>query len=145
MIALWAFLIGLNSWGATGVQCSPEEAQGGGPKMVERINQRYDDFYRYRHDLEVRDEERRKGVADVHAKREIHEKEMERALRDYEVHVRPRPDTSKLEAAYLAEQKQRDARLEAARECYVQQKEHALRLESHGRRIPEKLEYDIED
>jgi hypothetical protein len=116
-----------------------------GEKMVERINKRYDDYFRYQAHLEERTELRNKGRGDNKKALKAHDQKIEEARLAYIKHRRPAPDTSDAEARAEEVKKQRLAKIEIARRCYVQQRTHAEGVLKRGRTIPENKEYDLED
>lgn len=129
---------------ALSVRCD-DKGTSGGSQMVERINQRYDDFFRYHRHLEERQAARDKGRAELKGRHEAREHEMERARLAYVKNRRPAPDTAEMEARYNLKEKQRQIALEAARECYVQQKTHAEQILIRGRMIPANKEYELDN
>ena len=127
------------------LQCDPKAGGAQGEKMVERINRRYDDFFRYRDSLQAREQERNKGRGENKAFLKAHDARLEQARKEYVKNRRPKPDTSALQAQAEAKFKERRAQIEEARRCYVQQRDHAQALLKKGRQIPGKLEFDLED
>jgi hypothetical protein len=140
----WLTLFLLIPLPALSQQCDTKDTASG-EKMVERINRRYDDFFRYQEHLEEREHMRNKGRGENRAKLEAHEKKIEQARQEYIKNRRPKPDSSELEAKAEADKKQRSARIEVARRCYLQQRAHAEALLKRGRTIPENKEYELED
>jgi hypothetical protein len=113
---------------------------------IDRINKRYDDFFRYRRQLEERDRAREKGRGDLHKGEQAREKALEKARLAYLKNRRPAPDhEAKYEAEMLRHQKERKDELEAARRCYVESQDKAEKLLKRGRMIPGNAEYDLED
>jgi len=129
---------------AAAPQCDPRQGSDG-LRMVERINERYDDFFRYRDHLEEREFERNKGRGDNKAALRAHAFRLEKARLEYLKNRRPKPDTSEMEAQAEIEFKARKARVEEARRCYVEQKRYVEQMLKRGRTIPPKKEFDIED
>lgn len=141
--ALLAFLL-LNQAHASAQQCDTKVT--GAEHMIERINKRYDDFFRYRHEQEARDHARERGRGENKELLERHDKALEKARLAYLKERRTPPDHDKeIEAEMLKGQKERKDKLEAARQCYVQKEAQAEAILKRGRQIPENEEFDIED
>lgn len=132
------------AWSAPALQCGPQGVAEG-ERLVERINRRYDDFYRFRRVADERNEKREKARDEGKELRKQRAERLENARKDYVKNRRPPPDRRDLELRHEREQKERVARQELARRCFVQQREEANRLLSRGRKIPGNLEFDIED
>lgn len=137
-------VLGLFHATAPAQECAPEDTGVSGQKMVERINERYDDFFRYQRHQEERDRERNKGRGENKARLAQREKQIEKARQEYVRNRRPPPDRRDLEAQFEAAQKKRVAKNEAARRCYVQQRQKAEQILKRGRLIPGNLEYQLE-
>lgn len=114
-------------------------------RMVERINKRYDDFFRYKQHIEERERSRNVGRGENKARLQAHEKEIERARQLYIKTRRPPPDTREAEKQFEDEYKARLAKIEQARRCYVMERDHAEQFLLKGRKIPENKEYDLEE
>lgn len=113
--------------------------------MVERINERYDDFFRRQHEIERRDVEREKDAQDIKKVRAQHDQEMEKAREQY---VKSRKQTvvdPHLEQAWNEEQKMWKKKNQEARNCYVRTRDEVETIEKKGRRIPENKEYDLDE
>ena len=141
-MVLWLFVLGMTSaWAASTCE---DVVKGDGPSMVQRLNERYDDFFRYHQQRAEREERLQRGVPDVHEARRRHEERLEQARR---AHVTVPKDLALEERRRIeweAMQKVRLAQLEEARKCLVQQRQAAEQVLLKGRKIPEMKEYDLE-
>lgn len=116
----------------------------GGQGVVDRLNQRYDDFERYHRNREARLELLQKSAPDVKKAREEHKKRLEKARLEY---VRVPKDKNReaiLERAWEAEQKERQKLLEESRACYVHEQNVREQWLKRGRAIPGNMEYDLD-
>lgn len=114
-------------------------------RAVQRINQRHDDFYRYREHLEEREALRSRGRGENKGALEARDKRLEQARLEYIRNQRPKPDTTALEDKYEQDRRARLARLEKARACYVEGEAKSEGLLKRGRMIPESQEYDLDE
>lgn len=144
MVHLFVFLSLIHAVPALAIQCDAK-ATASSVKMVERINQRHDDFFRYQRHLEEREIARNKGRGENKVVLAKHEKRLEAARQEYIKNRRPKPDRSDLEAKSENERKERNAKLELARRCYVQQQSAEEALLKRGRMIPGNQEFDLEE
>ena len=115
-------------------------------RAIERINRRYDDFFRYQEHLEARDKARDHARSDLrHADRERAAR-LERARLAYVQTRRAHPNhDAELEAAQLREKKRRDHEIEAARENFVRQQTRLDSAMSRGRTIPGNKEFGLDE
>jgi hypothetical protein len=144
MVAAALFSLVLFNSTSHAQQCDVKDTAGNA--MIERINRRYDDFFRYEHEQEVRDRKRELSRGENREHLQAREKALEKARLEYLKHRRPPVDhDAKIEAEMLKNTKARAARLEAARQCFVQQELRAEAALKRGRQIPGNKEYDIED
>lgn len=143
MVLLFAIL-SLFAHSAEAVKCDAKDT-GGRKEMVERINRRYDDFFRYRRHLEEREAAREKGRnEDRKIAKQERDKKMEAARLEYIKNRRPKPDSAAAEEQAEEARKQRLKEMEAARLCYVQEKAQAEALLRRGRQIPGNQEFDLD-
>lgn len=131
------------SAGAT--SCDGKDTPAGGEHLVERLNRRYDDFFRYRDHLEEREVARNRGRGERREFLDARAAKLEKARVEYIKNRRPKPDTHEEELKAEAAQKARFAKLEEARRCYVEQQRKVDHLVKRGRAIPEAKEFDLED
>jgi hypothetical protein len=113
--------------------------------MIERSNQRCDDFYRYRREMDEQDNRREMDAQEIKKVREAHDKALETAREEYVKNRKKQVVDPNLEKQWdeqqLADKKQHE--LEARR--YAERKaavEDAIRKGCH---VPEAKEYDLED
>lgn len=123
----------------------PDVDQAEGDRLVHGLNERHDDFFRYRRYLEGREKSMEKGRGENRTFLAEHERKLEMARKDYLKNRRPRPDTTAQESAAEREHKQRLARNEDARRCYVLQRARLDALMNRGRKVPEDLEYNLNE
>ena len=114
-------------------------------REVERINQRYEDFFRYQRKIEERERELEAGVPEVKALQETREKELERARRAYRAEPKNYAREEALRLEWEKSQKEREKRIELARLCEVQQRDAAEQILKKGRNVPELKEFDLEE
>jgi hypothetical protein len=113
-------------------------------EMVERINKRYDDFFRYHREMEERMEkleagrgERKKAEAAYYAK-------IEEARVQYVKNKKPKNSDEALRIRWEQEEKERKEKFELFRKRHVQARDEIERYRLKGRQIPELQEYDLE-
>lgn len=114
-------------------------------QMVKRINERYDDFYRYRREQDERDERLKKAASgERRATEKMRAENLEKARQQYVKQRKARPSDEALRLRHEAAQKDRNANLEMVRKRYVQQRDTAEQYLKKGRMIPELKEFDLE-
>ena len=113
-------------------------------KMVERINQRYDDFFRYHRELEERWQKRRESIGDRKKLEAAQKQKLEESRLEYVKNRKPRASNEPLRLRWEAEQKERASQVEMLRRRYVQQRDEVERYLKKGRQIPEMKEFDLE-
>ncbi len=129
--------------------CSAEDTAAAGPnmsveRMVKRINERHDDFFRYHRELEERWEKRRATIGERKKLEEAHALKVEKAREEY-VKVRTkRPTDEASRLRHEAAEKERLAHSEMLRQRYVQQRDTVEQYLKKGRAIPELKEFDLE-
>lgn len=124
------------------MQCPPTKMDH---SRVERLNERYDDFFRYQRAKEEHDAKLERGVPEVKARREIHEKELERARETYAAKSKDTEREERLRVEWEKQQKLREAERVEARRCELLSRHEAELAEKRGRKIPEMKEYDLEE
>lgn len=113
--------------------------------MVERINERYDDFFRV-HDLQEKREERlMAGREDRRGELRRRQQEMEKARLSFVQARRPRASDEPLRLRWEAEQKGRREEIELLRRRYVEKRDTAEQYLLKGRAIPALQEFDLQD
>ncbi|MGE0527416.1 MAG: hypothetical protein AB7G93_13535 [Bdellovibrionales bacterium] len=149
MVRLYSILFLLSTISATvatAVECPPSRSGYTTGEIVERINRRYDDFFRLEHEREEREAEIRQHAHDVKKARQKRAERLERAREEYVKNRPPREEESEiLRKRWEAEEKDRRQRLELARDCYIKNQEEAQEILNRGRRIPELREYNLQD
>jgi hypothetical protein len=129
--------------GAQAMECTKDDTAA--KRTVERINERYDDFFRARKSREEREKRREAAKINVRERRLARQHKLELARREFVKNRHPKPDDSHRQAWFDAQLKERERKMEARRRCYVQNKNEAEQILKRGRAIPGLLEYDLED
>ncbi len=140
----WLLIALLNPFTATALVCDTAETERA-HREVERINQRYEDFFRYQRQLEEHTREVEAGAPQVKIQQEIREKELERARRQYRSVPKDYAREEALRIEWEKSQKDRVKQIELARLCEVQQRDAAEQILKKGRKIPELKEFDLEE
>lgn len=143
-LKLICLLLPFNAYAAAPLNCEAVDVQRL-EKEVQRINQRYDDFFRDRREREERAERMRHGSDDRKKLLEAHEKEMEKARQAYQAKPKDHAREEALRLEWEAEQKEKAKRVELARLCEVQQRAKAEELLKKGRAIPDLKEFDLDE
>ncbi len=131
-----------------GFNCVAEDTVGMTRSMKEildDINRRYDDFFRYQNYLTERLDRMQHGVADRKEAERDRQKELERARKEFVMSRKARPNDEPLRLRWEAEQKERAAQNEMLRRRYVERREYLESYLNKGRKIPEMKELDLED
>lgn len=137
-----AFVALLLLFSASGWAAEPEDEA---KAMVERSNQRCDDFYRYRRELEERDARREKDSQEIKKFRTNHDETLEAARKEYVKNRRKEIPNPQLEKDWEAANKGwiEANKLEGRR--YAERKAKVEAITRRGCRVPEMKEYDLED
>lgn len=143
MVHLVLILSLLSGISAGASQCEVDNADA--KRTVERINERYDDFFRVQKAREEREKRMESSKENLREKRLARERELEIARLEFVKNRRPKPDDSHLQAQFEAQMKARNQKIEAMRQCYVRNKNAAEQILKRGRAIPGLIEYDLED
>lgn len=112
---------------------------------VQRLNARYEDFFARRKRAQEYDERREAGAGEVKTERQKWDQEMKKA-REHFIATRPPPPN--LDAAYLewAKQKEKESQEHnQARKQYVDVQNRIEKLEESAKKIPEDLEYNLDN
>lgn len=115
------------------------------PQMVKRINDRYDDFFRYHREREERWNRSRKGVDERKTLLKQREASLEKARKAYVKARKARPSDEADRLRAEAALKERQANHEMLRRRYVNQRDTIEQYLKKGRQIPELKEYDLEN
>lgn len=127
------------------LHCGAEATEEDVQPMVERINQRYDDFFRHQAKMEEEAEQREHKSEDVKRIRAEQRKQLEEARREYVKSHHKSGQDPHWEQEWNEQQKEIVEKQKLFRRRYVQRKQELEQAERHGRLIPENKEYDLED
>jgi hypothetical protein len=112
---------------------------------IQRLNERYEDFFSHRKWEKEFEKMREAAYRDVLVQREKWDKQMDI---DREQFIKNRPPPPNLDAAYRewAEQQRKYAKeYEHWQQQYVDLKDRIERLEKTAKKIPENVEYDLDN
>lgn len=127
-----------------GAYCGAEDTSLSVEAMVKRINERYDDFFRFHREQEQRWQKMRSGVDERKQRERAHAERLERAREQYVKTRRERPSDERLRLRWEADQKERAEQYELFRKRYVQRRDTVEQYLKKGRQIPEMKEFDLE-
>lgn len=113
--------------------------------MVERINQRYDDFFRRQRLLQEIDATREREAELIKLQRQKERQANELARQEYVKSRKKVIPDPRWEREWEEQQKAWIEQIKLAGRRYSQKKQYLEDVESKGRRIPGKIEYQIED
>ncbi|MGZ3722113.1 MAG: hypothetical protein ACXVA9_04230, partial [Bdellovibrionales bacterium] len=125
--------------------CGAEATDEDAKAMVERSNQRCDDFFRYRRELEETDRRREKDAGEIKKVRAEHDKVIELARQEYVKNRKKTIVDPRLEKDHDDQELAWKEHIKIAGKRYVQQKASADAIARRGCRVPEMKEYDLED
>ena len=111
---------------------------------IERINERYDDFWRYIKAREQRAEKSQISNDDRKKGEAARKENLERERQKYVLERKARPSLEHLRPEYEAQLKEEKEKNELLRRRYVEQRDETEQYLKKGRRIPEMKEYDLE-
>lgn len=131
--------------GLSRAECGDETSAKEEKRMVERINDRYDDFFKRQHEIEAKQEMREKDSGDIKKFRAQQKETNEQARQEFVKNRKPRVVDPKLEEHWLEQDKAWKEQNKVARNCYVRSKEAVKNVEKKGRRIPEMKEYGLDE
>lgn len=114
-------------------------------KMVERINQRYDDFFSRQHELEADRERREKESGEIKELRQQIVAEHEKARADYVKNRKKAVVDPRLEKEWNESEMAWKEQNKMARNCFVRSRDAVRVIEKKGRRIPGNREYDLDE
>ncbi len=143
------FVLKFLIWGGlfSGHVCVAEDTQPMSEfvkEMVERINQRYDDFFRYHREMEERMARFEVGRGERKAAEKRYYDELERARVEYVKNKKAKDSTEHLRVQWEREEKERREKMEMFRQRHVRARDEIERHLLRGRKIPELKEYDLE-
>jgi chromosome segregation ATPase len=110
---------------------------------VQRLNDRYNDFFQRRREEQAYDDHRQAAANEVKKERQQWDKEMAQAREEF---IRSKPPPPNLEGAYkewAAEKAKQEAEYKAARTEYTEIKNRVEKLEQTAKHIPGDVEYDL--
>lgn len=143
----WAFtmlVVILLPLGAGAADCGSEDTAET-RAMVERINQRYDDFFRRQRELDETDQRRERDSQEIKATRLDHSRQVELTRQEYVKNRKITVVDPRLERDWLAEDKAWKDQIKNSRRCYAERKRALEAIERRGRRIPGNLEFGLEE
>lgn len=111
---------------------------------VERINKRYDDFFRYIREREERFERSQKSNDDRKKIEHARMERLEKARQKYVMERKARPNLDYLRVQYERELKEHQEKMEMLRRRYVEKRDELDQYLKKGRQIPEMKEYELE-
>ena len=112
---------------------------------IKRLNERYEDFFAHRRHEKEFEKMREKAYREVIALREKWDEQMDVARRNF---IKNRPPPPNLDAAYrewAADEKKYQKEYDHWQQQYVDLKDRIERLEKTAKKIPENLEYDLDN
>jgi hypothetical protein len=139
------FVILLAALMAGAIQCGAEDLETDAKAMVERSNQRCDDFFRYRRQLEEADALREKDAQEIKKVRSAHDAQLEVARREYVKNRKISIPDPRLEKEADEANKAWIEQNKMAGKRYAQERAKAEAISRRGCRVPEMKEYDLED
>lgn len=113
--------------------------------MVERSNERCDDFFRYRRELEQMDAKREKDSQKIKQVRAAHDAALEAARKEYVKNRKKSVPDPRLEKEYNEQVKEHIEAQKLAGKRYAERKAQVEAITRKGCRVPEMKEYDLED
>lgn len=121
------------------VLAAPKEGE------VEKINERYEDFFRYRRYLEERLEKLEEGQGDRQAMLREHARRLEAARKMFVESEQAKPSDEPLRVKWEAEQRARELEREKLRLKHVAERDQLEAYRLRGRKIPEMKEYGLDE
>lgn len=141
----FAYLIVMLATLLLSAQCGAQATEEDAKAMVERSNQRCDDFYRYRRELEETDRRREKDADDIKKVRADHDHTNELARQEYVKNRKKTLVDPRLEKEHDEQELAYREQMKIAGKRYAQQKAAVEAIVRRGCRVPEMKEYDLED
>jgi hypothetical protein len=140
-----AFVILLPLLLAGAIQCGADGLETDAKAMVERSNQRCDDFFRYRRSLEEADARREKDAQEIKKVRSAHDAQIEAARQEYVRNRKKMIPDPRLEKEADDATKAWIEQNKMAGKRYAQEKAKADAISRRGCRVPEMKEYDLDE
>ena len=113
-------------------------------EMLEYINRRYDDFFRWHREQEVHQESLRNAASDRKQKERARAERMERARLQLVQSRRAQPSRESLRLQWERQLKERAEEQEMLRRRFVEKRDYLEQYMKKGRQIPQLKEYDLE-
>lgn len=146
---VWISLLGLPNALAVPTAtpvCGDETSHAEEKRRVERLNERYDDFYKRRSEMEANEELRERNADEIKKLRAQYAEGHEKARQEFVKNRKPKEkEDPRLEQEWLEQEQARKEMNKMARNCFVRSKEDLKAIEKKGRRIPEMKEYDLDE
>lgn len=114
-------------------------------QVMQEINSRYDDFFKYQNYLQERLERLQSGRNERQERERKHALAMEQARQRLVKERKAKPSDEVLRLRWEAEQKERAQHNELLRRRYVERRDYFEDYLKKGRQIPEMKEYGLED
>lgn len=130
-------------WSLVGAADVPDELTV--EQMVERINQRYDDFFRFNRKMEERWDSMRSGASERRKLVAAHAVKVEEARKQFVQARKARPSDEPLRLKWEQEQKNRLEQIEILRQRFVRKRDTVEQYLKKGRQIPGLKEFGLED
>jgi len=111
---------------------------------VQRLNERYDDFFAHLRAEEAYAQKRQAAGAEVEKERKVWAKEMDAARLAYIKAKKAPPDERPAYREWALEDQKWHSQQETARRHYVEIENRIERLKKSAKRIPEDREYDLD-
>lgn len=126
-------------------QCGAEATDQETRQMVERINERYDDFYRRQREDEELAIKRDQAAKDINAIRLEQQKAMEKARETYVKERKLEAPNPQWEQEWNQQQQAWKEQNKMAGQRYVRERDFVESIERKGRMIPQMKEYDLDE
>ena len=127
------------------LNCGAEDTFDDTKALVGNINQRYDDFFRRLREVDEREQMRESEASEIKRLRQQHAEQVEAARSDYVKSRKKQVIDPKLEQDWNHQEEQWVEQNKMARHRFVMKKQELENVLKRGRRIPENLEYDLQE
>lgn len=112
---------------------------------MQRLNERYSDFFARRHELQVYESKREAAGVEVTRVNTQEERAKKAEAQAYARRPKPPADTGPALRAWDVDNGKWARQREEARREYVEVQNHVRRMEKTAKKIPENLEYDLQN
>lgn len=113
-------------------------------RMVEELNERYEDFFVHEQENKRYYEEVRRGAPEVREFRKAELRQQDVARQEHIANRQAKPDTTELERLWNADQEKDRRQAEVYRKDYVEERESVERIRNSARKIPENKDAGLE-